>query len=160
MRILLKDKFNPRGVAAIEFALIFHILFLMLYGLLTYSLIFAIQHTLSLAAAEGGRAAVRFISNNDLNNLQLRKNAACIAAGNALSWISKKTSSEVCKENLGNGLSVVVESKICPASNSASVKCIEVNVGYDYKNHPFIPVLLPVPNKLMGYSFTQFALSF
>lgn len=131
MRILLKDKFNPRGVAAIEFALIFHILFLMLYGLLTYSLIFAIQHTLSLAAAEGGRAAVRFISNNDLNNLQLRKNAACIAAGNALS--------------------VVVESKICPASNSASVKCIEVNVGYDYKNHPFIPVLLPVPNKLMGY---------
>lgn len=160
MKIFYKKNCSNRGVAAIEFALIFPVLFLMLYGLLTYSLIFAIQHTLSLAAAEGGRAAVRFVSNNDLNNLQVRKNAACIAAGNALSWISKEASSEVCKENIGNGLSVIVDNKTCPASNSSSVKCIEVNVSYDYKNYPFIPVLLPVPNKLIGYSFAQFALSF
>lgn len=160
MKLACKKKLFHRGVAAIEFALIFPVLFLMLYGLLTYSLVFAIQHTLSLAAAEGGRAAVRFVSNNDLNNLQLRKNAACVAAANALSWISKKELSEVCKENAGDELIIVIENKACPVNDSVSVKCIAVNVEFDYEKYPFIPILVPVPSKLTGYSFTQFSLSF
>lgn len=45
-------KYRNTGVAAIEFALIFPVLFLMLYGLITYSMIFAVQHSLNLAAAE------------------------------------------------------------------------------------------------------------
>lgn len=53
-------KNTTTGVAAIEFALIFPVLFLMLYGLITYSMIFAVQHSLNLAAAEGARASIRY----------------------------------------------------------------------------------------------------
>jgi hypothetical protein len=59
---------NPnrqRGVAALELALVFPVLFLMMYGLLSYGLIFAAQHSLAQSAAEGARAALRFDSLND-----------------------------------------------------------------------------------------------
>ncbi len=50
---------KQQGAAAIEFAILFPIFFLIFYAIITYGLIFAAQQTLTLAAAEGARAAVR-----------------------------------------------------------------------------------------------------
>jgi Flp pilus assembly protein TadG len=44
---------KQQGAAAIEFAILFPIFFLIFYAIITYGLIFAAQQTLTLAAAEG-----------------------------------------------------------------------------------------------------------
>ena len=155
-------KFKQKGVAAIEFALIFPVLFLMLYGLLSYSLIFAMQHSLSLAAAEGGRAAVRFVSKSD--DISVRVNAACRAAQNALSWMASIGIPSQCTGNANSAVSISILEKPCPstASSSAvsSVRCIDISAIYAYSANPLIPKIVPVPSKLTGHSFTQIALSF
>ena len=51
---------KQQGAAAIEFAIIFPIFFLIFYAIVTYGLIFAAQQTITLAASEGARAAVRY----------------------------------------------------------------------------------------------------
>ena len=51
---------RQQGAAAIEFSILFPIFFLLFYAIITYGLIFAAQQTLTLAAAEGARAAVRY----------------------------------------------------------------------------------------------------
>lgn len=45
-----------RGVAAIEFALIFSVLFLVLYGMATFGAVFYFQQAVSRAAEDGARA--------------------------------------------------------------------------------------------------------
>ena len=56
----MKIQVKQKGAAAIEFAIIFPIFFIIFYAVVTYGLIFAAQQTLTLAAAEGARAAVRY----------------------------------------------------------------------------------------------------
>lgn len=161
MNYLSLQHSKNRGVAAIEFALIFPVLFLMLYGLLTYSLIFAIQHSLSFAAAEGGRAAIRFTSRNDA--LSVRTDAACAASQNALAWMSQLGIANHCAANAGpggSGVSIAVTEKSCPAQAPGSLYCLEVSVAYAYGAQPLIPVLLPVPGQLTGRAFTQVALTY
>lgn len=147
------------GVSAVEFALIFPVLFLMLYGLLTYSIIFAIQHSLSLAAAEGGRAAVRFSQTQDV--LATRVNAACAAAKNSLLWLEQIGVANNCTSGAGNSIRINVLEKNCPAGAvNTNRHCLEISVSYAYRTHPIIPVLLPVPANLTGQSFTQIALAY
>ena len=45
-----------RGVAAIEFALVFSVLFLAMYGIATFGAVFYIQQVVSRAAEDGARA--------------------------------------------------------------------------------------------------------
>jgi Flp pilus assembly protein TadG len=46
---------RQRGTAAVEFAMIFPLFFVILYGIVTFSLIFVAQQNLTLAAEEGAR---------------------------------------------------------------------------------------------------------
>lgn len=150
-----------KGVAALEFALVFPILFLMLYGILSYSLIFTMQHSLSLAAAEGGRAAVRFVGSQDV--LEVRINAACNQVKESLNWLSQVGVVVACPGIGGNGLDIKVnvEMENCPVSNiSNNLNCLGIWLVYDYERYPLIPKLLPTPKRLTGNSFTQISLSY
>lgn len=49
-----------RGVAAIEFVMVFPLFFTLLYGIVTFSLIFVAEQNLTLAAEEGARAALNY----------------------------------------------------------------------------------------------------
>lgn len=149
---------KKRGVAAIEFALIFPVLFLMLYGLITYSLIFAIQHSLSLAAAEGGRAAVRFVTKND--SLNDRSRAACAAAQQSLAWMVQLGIANHCPPVGNSGVGINVVASACPAGLSSAARCLDVSVVYAYGAQPLIPILFPVPARLTGRAFTQVALTY
>jgi hypothetical protein len=86
---------KQQGAAAIEFAILFPIFFLIFYAIITYGLIFAAQQTLTLAAAEGARAAVRYPSvptggtMTKSAQLQARLTAACATAALATDWLSK-----------------------------------------------------------------------
>ena len=73
---------KQQGAAAIEFAIIFPIFFLIFYAIITYGLIFAVQQTVTLAAAEGARAAVRYQAGKDQDaKTAARIGAACDMSG-------------------------------------------------------------------------------
>lgn len=142
---------HEKGVAALEFALVFPVLFLVLYGILSYSLVFAAQHSLSQAAAEGARAAVRFQSSSD--TLEKRKEAACTTARQGLVWL----------ERMGGwqssaGCQVTAANCAVPHSNPAQLTCLKVVLTGDFSR--LIPRLLPLPNALEGQAMTHIALAY
>ena len=51
---------GERGTMAVEFAMVFPVFFLVFYAIVTYSMIFVAQQSLTLAASEGARAALRY----------------------------------------------------------------------------------------------------
>lgn len=143
-----------RGATALEFALVFPILFLMMYGMLSYALIFAAQHSLSDAAAEAGRVAVRFSGSPQDKNPIERGKKGCDIAMPRVAWVAK----------IGGGAvncDVDLYDESCPLVVDKT-QCISVSVRYNYQANPLIPriPLLPTPNEINGTAITQIALSY
>lgn len=139
---------RQRGAASIEFALVFPALFLIFYAIVTYGLIFSAQHTLSLAAAEGGRAALRYQRADDAGQaLALRASAARDAAEAPLGWLQR----------FGGDLHPVastVTSAACPGVSGLT--CLTVRVDYAYATAPLVPrLLLPTPDRLSSEAVVQ-----
>jgi Flp pilus assembly protein TadG len=139
------------GAMSIEFAFIFPALFLIFYAIITYGLIFAAQHTLALAAAEGGRAALRYQQAGDAAAaLALRTAAARDAASAPLSWLNGVA-----------GTAVSVTPTSAPCSYAATMTCIKVRVTYNYAASPLVPKLLgellalPTPAALSSEATVQ-----
>lgn len=88
----LRSPRRQRGATAIEFAILFPMFFLILYGIITYGMIFAAQQSLTLAATEGARAALNYqVAQTQSAALGLRAAAACTAANNLTGWLSGAT---------------------------------------------------------------------
>ncbi|MGQ0699086.1 MAG: TadE/TadG family type IV pilus assembly protein [Panacagrimonas sp.] len=154
-----------RGVYAVEYALVFPVFFLLLYGTLAYGMIFTMRLSLQHAAEEGARAALRYqpqIQSSPENQLVLRQNKAEEIAATQTQWLSSL------------GAPVIVASvcpigQNCPQSPSedgtppAVPVCGEdigttcqvvVTVTYDYQANPVFPSLpgldLIFPDNLQG----------
>lgn len=120
-----------RGVVTIEFALML-VLGILPLLLLTFSgvMIFAAKQTLSLAAAEGARASLRYGAIAD------RREAACAAAGEAMQWLLDFSGQDAgCGS--ADAAPIAVESLACTGASGR--QCIRVTVSYDYASHPFLP---------------------
>ncbi len=172
---------KQQGAAAVEFAILFPIFFLIFYAIITYGLIFAAQQTLTLAAAEGARAAVRYPSvptggtMTKSAQLQARLTAACATAALATDWLSKIGAgfgSTGCSAGVSDAAGLYATSGLCgtgsasfTASNDASlVNCVTMQANYNYASAPLIPRLLgpllslPTPNLLRGKAVAQISL--
>ena len=178
----MKYQEQQKGAVAIEFAFIFPIFFIIFYAIVTYGLIFAAQQTLTLAAAEGVRAAVRypvFDANSPTNRqaaqLQARLAAACATAGLATDWLRKMGAglgSGACTVGVSSAAGLYVTSGQCGVGTSvftastdpAKVNCVTMQVNYSYANAPFVPELLgplmslPTPSLLQGQAVAQISL--
>lgn len=151
---------RQRGVAALEFALIFPTFFLIFYAIVTYGLIFAAQQTLTLAASEGARAAVRY-----QQSPAARLATSCATAVLPLEWLQRSggiPAGTACSGSatLGvNARNITGSGAACPAG----VTCVEVVVSYDYANFPLVPRLLgrllslPTPATLRGRAVAQYS---
>ncbi|WP_118179077.1 TadE/TadG family type IV pilus assembly protein [Paraburkholderia phosphatilytica] len=136
---------RARGATAVEFALLFPLFFLVLYAIVTYSLIFVAEQSLTLAAEEGARAALAYQDATTLNAaLDARASAACTAAANVSSW-------------LANRANCTATPAAC--SYDASLDCIEVTMNYDYAASPLVPTLpllgIALPSTLSSSSTVQ-----
>ncbi|MGI4861533.1 MAG: TadE/TadG family type IV pilus assembly protein [Janthinobacterium lividum] len=107
-----------RGTAAIEFALVFPTVFLLVYGLITYGLILLAQQSLQFAVAEGARAALRYST--------APATAACAAVTLQTAW-------------LGNAVATCPAALACSYQTSAS--CLTVTATYPYAADPLVPTL-------------------
>ena len=151
------------------------------YAVVTYGLIFAAQQTLTLAAAEGARAAVRYPaasgggSSTKAAQLQARLTAACASANVATVWLQRMGAglgSAACGNTVSNAAGLYATSGLCgtgaasftASSDPTKVNCVTMQVNYNYATAPLIPRLLgplmslPTPNLLRGQAVAQISL--
>lgn len=135
----LKDQ---RGVASLEFAIVVLLLLTMVYGLITFGFIFALNHNLSLAASEGARSAIQR-SHTSATNADIET----FAESNAL----QRMSFQAAKTH------AVVDAQVDPCANDPAVDCITVTIDYDWDTHPIVPELFGVgtPNTLNATAVVQ-----
>jgi Flp pilus assembly protein TadG len=118
MRSLKNKLRSERGVAALEFAIVAQVLFLLLYGMLMYGFVFAADHNMTQSAAEGARAAISQTSNWETY--------AVNAAKDHLNFMQVKTYANVTAVKAA-------------CASDATVQCITVTITYDNSAHPILP---------------------
>src|SRR5690554_5870378 len=64
---------RQKGVYAVEFAFVFVVFFLILYGMITYGLIFAAQQSMNFAAESGARAGLQWQAGSIRADLESEK---------------------------------------------------------------------------------------
>lgn len=132
---------RQRGAAAIEFALVFVLFFMVLYGAIAYGMVFAVKHSITQAASEGARAALQDVT----GGLPARLAVAQTTAANAISW-------------LGTLAPTPVVDTDCVAT-TASLTCLKVTITYDYAANPIIPAIpglgIALPDNLVAQAIVQ-----
>lgn len=104
---------RQRGIAAIEFALVFMLLFIALYGVVTFGAIFYTQQVISRAAEDGARAAM----------LMPNQENVC----------------QVVSASLASSLLVPTPTCLVKQCSPADSSCAVVEVTYLYKDNPILP---------------------
>jgi hypothetical protein len=137
---------NQRGSTAVEFALVFPLFFVIFYAIVTYSLIFVAQQSLTLAAEEGARAGLRFqpTASTPAASLTLRAQAACLAATQLANWLASGTP---------------CTASAAPCGYDPTMDCLQVQLSYNYLGNPLLPTLplmsLGLPNTLSAQAVVQ-----
>lgn len=123
-----------RGATAIEFALVFPMFFAIFYAIVTFSLIFVAQQSLTLATEEGARAALNYqVASSVSAAVTLRAQAACNTATNMVA--------------------PMISSAKCTTAPTAcafdgTMQCIAVTLNYNYASSPLVPNL-PLLNVIL-----------
>ena len=146
------DRSAERGQAAIEFAIVFLLFFAMLWGILTFGFIFAAQNTLTLAAENGARAALRYQpATSAAGAMAARIAAAQTAAINTVQWLQNFTPAY---DPAG-----YLTATSAPCIYNANLICFHVQISYPYAQHPLIPPFpgfgLFAPAQLVGKATMQ-----
>lgn len=129
---------RQRGVAAIEFAFVFLLLFIAMYGVVTFGAIFYTQQAISRAAEDGARAAM-------LMPQPLVSGSVCQAVSDSLA--SSLIPPFTCPSSTSSLTSVSLTGCSPGGANCA------VTVIHHYKNNPILPLVSLfdtswVPNEL------------
>ena len=129
---------RQRGVAAIEFALVFGVLFLGIYGLVTFCGVLYVQQVISRAAEDGARAAQSFRSDTPAVDLETNARTA-VYRSLALSLITPASEGATpsSKEEWLREKMAGIPPEVTVSSGEIAVK-----VTYPYRANPLLP---PIP---------------
>ena len=128
-----------RGVAAIEFALVFLLFVSILYGVASLGAVFYTQQVLARAAEDGARAVSLLgatpVTANDgrINTVVLTSLASSLIAPSSVGTSQAARSSWVANPS---NVSVTVDTACGGVSG-----CVKVTVAYQYANNRILPVL-------------------
>jgi Flp pilus assembly protein TadG len=131
---------GQRGAALVEFAITCTLFLTLVYGAITYGVMFWVKATITHAAAEGARASIR---------------------GTDPVATAKSTSEAIIDKSLPTasaGYAKPVSPTTATCASDATATCITVTVNYPYSAHPIIPKLpfLPgLPSQLSSTSVVQ-----
>jgi Flp pilus assembly protein TadG len=117
---------DERGVAVLEFGIVSLLLMMMIYGVLTFGFVFALDHNLNHAASEGARAAI-LKSTTSATTAEVEQFAVDTARAR-LSFQAAEDHAEIA-------------AAVDACSNDPAVDCITVTIDYDYDTHPIVPRL-------------------
>lgn len=116
------------GAVVIEFAIVFVLFATLLAGLIQYGTIFAVQQSLSHAAAEATRSGVDVVGTADAEA------RAQQVLDDQLKWL----------DPAGVASTVQADVPCDPAIYPAGTNCLEVEVTYDWEDHAIVPMLVAV----------------
>ncbi len=126
------------GAVAIEFALVFMAFFAIFYAVVQYGLAFLLLQSLTLAAEEGARAAVR-----DAADDATRRSRAQAMVVNTLSW-------------LPDAATLAPQVDFAPCPGDASATCATVSVAHDALVPPLgLPGLEGMPGRFAATASVQ-----
>lgn len=139
---------SQRGIAAVEFALIFPLFFVLLYAIVTYGMIFLAQQTLTAAAAEGARAALVYQNAGSPDAaLTARAKQACSRASSIVTWLAGTTCTRTVNTAPGG------------CTDNTAMDCIQITLNYPYAAKPLMPILpfmgVAVPQSLAAEATVQ-----
>ncbi|MGJ3701682.1 TadE/TadG family type IV pilus assembly protein [Variovorax sp. AFSI2.2] len=128
---------RQRGVAAIEFALVFGVLFLGIYGLVTFCGVLYVQQVISRAAEDGARAAQSFRSDTPIADLRTNVRTA-VYRSLALSMITPASEGAApsSKEDWLRDKMAGTPPEVTVSSGEIAVK-----VTYPYRANPLLPAV-------------------
>ena len=106
---------RQRGVYALEWAIIFPVFFLLLYGVISYGLTMLVRESMQHAAEEGARAALRYPVGIATPNWSHRYTAALGAMQRNMNWLPSAI-----RPNGAN-----VKFTVCPLSATESAACTQ-----------------------------------
>lgn len=131
---------SERGAALVEFAICATLFLALVYGSISYGVVFWVKHTLTSAASEGARAAVSAPLTDD-----------CSDPGEDPRCNEKNTARAKAKQVVDNSLGdrgvhvPAGDIQIGVATCAGSTRdCITVTVPYPYGEHPILPTLPPI----------------
>ncbi|WP_175944663.1 TadE family protein [Burkholderia pyrrocinia] len=123
---------RQRGATAVEFAIVFPLLFVIFYGILSFGMIFTIQQSLTFAASEGARAGLSYAP-----SLAARITNATTTAQSVVAWL-----------NVGTPQVAALQCSY-DKSTPPSLYCLTVTVNYTPQSWitslPFLGSILTQP---------------
>ena len=137
------DAASDDGAVIVEFAAIFVVFAMLLWGLISYGVIFAVQQSLTHAASDAARAGVGMDSEADAQD------AAEEFIMDQLEWLDRFGGLEFDK---------VEDVSVAPCGNATDQNCLTVEVAYDWDGNPIVPSILSVatPSRLGASGVVQF----
>jgi Flp pilus assembly protein TadG len=119
---------NERGAALVEFAIVATLFLMLIFGGVSFGMIFSAKHTLTNAASEGARAA-------------LKMNPSASSSEKIATATARATSSA--RAGLGGKADYMnpVSATIASCANDPTQDCITVTVSYPYASHPLVPAM-------------------
>lgn len=123
---------QQRGAVAVEFALVFPILFLLMYGIVVYSYVFVLNSALNYAAQESVASALR-VAPGEPNSR--RETEALQRARDALNWLPAGQRNRI----FGQSGSIVRFGEDCPLAPESD--CIRVRLVMPLQAPALFPVL-------------------
>ncbi|MCA3182277.1 MULTISPECIES: TadE/TadG family type IV pilus assembly protein [unclassified Cupriavidus] len=135
------------GMAAIEFAIVFPLLFAVVLGIVYYGMVLALQQVLTLAAEEGARAALRYPLTSNGGTLATTLAQRVVAADQAArSALPPNLASRFPAGSLAQALA-------CTAP--PGTQCVQVALNLSTQTIlPAVP-FVPVPASLTGTAVVQ-----
>jgi hypothetical protein len=116
---------GERGAAVVELSICLVVLVVIVFGIVSYGVILSFKQTMTQAAAEGARAGA-------MGDDDTADDLAEPATLKSLGAFGKTCGS--------GGLTCTFTVHPC-IPGPPSAKCIEVDLVYDYQNHPLLPPL-------------------
>ncbi|HDR9487256.1 MULTISPECIES: TadE/TadG family type IV pilus assembly protein [Burkholderia] len=130
---------RQRGVAAVEFAVVFPLFFLIFYAIVTFGMVFIIQQSLTFAASEGARAALNYTS-VPCDRLQVNARNAVTQALAGAPWSSNVSfAAQVSTSAPAPTSTPGVTCGTAFVSTSTSAFNVMVTTTYSYAANPLIP---------------------
>jgi len=126
---------RQRGVAAIEFALVFSVLFLAVYGVITFGGVLYVQQVISRAAEDGARAAQLSQTNTAPETLKANVLSAIYRS------ISLSSITPAAAGTTASSKEVWIRSKMPPPDVVVTPGKVVIKVTYPYSANPRLPAL-------------------
>lgn len=143
------------GAAAIEFAMLFLVFFLLFYGMVSYGFFFVLQNSFVHAAEEGARAAISVdpLTTEGCTEYEAKvESLAKSTAVEALAWLPDRLKL----------LALGADNSNVQPTYDCSSKTLTVLIEYaDYRSNPILPVLnFPgigpiIPESLQGQAILK-----